>query len=197
MLHVLQCLLCRNLRINAVYYIVKCLIPALNRPLGLIPGLDVSEWYASLPRPTSRPLNAAAFVRLGKTKQTGPSIDSFFKSSSCLICGGRDAHELVRNGGSARLCRACSSNNMRPQILADLLYRRRSMELELNSFYQFSCHHNNFADGPVTDLTQVDVSKLEMCWSFECPLFWKAISLRQNEVLHLATIDSALRALTL
>lgn len=56
-----------GLRINAVYYITKAIIPPLNRCLLLI-GADVNQWYAELPKR----LQAIAYK---------PSIDAYSSSS--------------------------------------------------------------------------------------------------------------------
>lgn len=175
-----------DLRINAVYYIVKCLIPALNRVFGLL-GVDAADWYASLPRPTTRSFATAAFVRAGKSRSS--TLDSFLKSSQCINCGGKDAFELIRNGGTIRICRDC--NNQRPAVIGNLLYRLHQINTELDSFHRVNCHQH----GIITDLMEMDIGKMEMCWSLDCQLFWTAISIRQHSLPLRQSLQSALKAL--
>lgn len=177
-----------DLRINSVYYIVKCLIPALNRVFGLL-GVDVADWYASLPRPTTRSFATAAFVRAGKTRSA--TLDAFVRSSQCVNCGGKDAFELVRNGGSIRICRECNQPGMRVSVIGNLLYRLHGIDVEMNQFHRLNCYQH----GIITDLLEQDPSKIEMCWSLDCLLFWTAISIRQHDLPLRSTLLQALKAL--
>ncbi len=181
-----------NLRLNAVYYIVKCLIPALNRALGLV-GVDVFEWYSSMPRPTSRPINTSAFVRIGKQKQSTTSIDDYFKSSLCINCGGRDAHQCSMNDGSVTWCRTCCTMAKRSECLGNLLCRLRDVESELRTFYLM--HRNHCHQTFMLDIGVDNADLLEICWSYDCPLFWKAVAVRQFTIPLRNTLESALKAL--
>ena len=186
-------MLCRNLRLNSTYYIVKCLIPALNRPLSLV-GVDTSDWYGNIPRPTSRPINAVAFIRTGKAKPTTSRMEDFFKSSTCINCGARDSHEFKRAALSIRLCQVCSQPGQKIQINFNLKMRLREIESVLTTF-RLANHNHNGIDGPVEDLFCEDAQRLSLCWSFDCPLFWKAVSLRQNEVDLFRKLQDALSVL--
>ncbi|ODN98467.1 DNA polymerase zeta subunit [Cryptococcus wingfieldii CBS 7118] len=97
----------RSLGIDAEYYIRNLLIPPLSRIFNLV-GADVEEWYDTMPR-TKR---AGKYERDGSTgtgrdggpgrgrgrgrgrgkrgrgAATGSRIDSHFKSSHCIVCGG-------------------------------------------------------------------------------------------------------------
>lgn len=44
-----------GLRINAPYYISKCIVPALNRCLLPACGVDAGRWWAEMPRAAQLP----------------------------------------------------------------------------------------------------------------------------------------------
>lgn len=108
-------------------------------------------------------------------------MEDFFKSSTCINCGARDSHELKREGRSIRLCQDCSQPGQKIQIAFNLRMRLREIENVFNAF-RLTNHHHNGIDGPVETLLCEDAQELSLCWSFDCPFFWKAISIRQNEV---------------
>lgn len=84
---------------------------------------------------------------------------------------------------------------MQPECLANLFYRLEAIDKELSAFHMINANHHGLCGGPIADLNVADVSKLETCWSFDCPIFWKALSLRQNECQVRTSLISALRAL--
>lgn len=180
------------LRINSVYYIVKCLVPTLNRVLSLV-SADAALWYAEMPRPTSRPINAAAFIRIGKRNPNQPFLDAFFKSSMCLICSARHSNEIRINGESVMLCQDCGRPAFKLDNIRHLVYRLKSIDNELSAFHQVN-HHHVGSDGPIANLLELDSSdNIELCCSVDCPMFWKAIALRQYELPLRKSIVSALR----
>lgn len=109
------------LKINALYYITKVLIPPLNRCLLLI-GADVNQWFADLPRKAQYllSLNTAANVMgagggggehdastnqsvvrgvAGVTYASAATkkstISQYFSSTSCVCdCGGHTQHGI-------------------------------------------------------------------------------------------------------
>lgn len=143
-------------------------------------------------RPTSRPVNSAAFSRNSKHKQKQQAtlIDAFFKSSSCLICAARNSHELRYERDSVMLCQPCSRPENKQPNIQDLILRLQAIDTELSAFTQLNHHHNGM-DGPVPDLFGTDL--VEMCCSADCPLYWKVLSLRQHEIPLRASVMSALR----
>lgn len=69
-----------SLRINAVYYITKQILPPLGRMLQLL-GVDVFAWYNEIPK----------FVRvvpqsLLSTENRKGTISQYFASSNCPVC---------------------------------------------------------------------------------------------------------------
>lgn len=87
-----------GLKINAMYYITKVIIPPLNRCLLLI-GADVHKWFAELPRKnqyllsletaskvmTMTAINANQSTVIGKKS----TISQYFSTTNCVCdCGG-------------------------------------------------------------------------------------------------------------
>lgn len=126
------------LRINAMYYITKVLIPPLNRCLLLI-GADVHQWFADLPRKSQYllSLDIASNVKTKNNDQSSikqlfrndssaaatlkkSTISEYFSSTNC-VC---DCGKHTQNG----ICSSCLQPNRRQQsalILAD-----KCMQLE-------------------------------------------------------------------
>lgn len=108
-----------QLRLHAVYYITKQIIPALERFLSLI-GADVRAWYAQMPKvfrhlPHKRPLSTLPVL---STKETpvprGHTIDRFYLSRHCVCC---DGLTMINRP----LCTTCEGD---PQLVATVLPSR-------------------------------------------------------------------------
>lgn len=94
-----------TLRLHAVYYITKQIIPALERFMRLI-GVNVQTWYARIPKaqrflPHKRPLSTLGGVLTRPADR--PTIDHFYLSRHCVCC---DALTMVNEP----LCRACQDD---------------------------------------------------------------------------------------
>ncbi len=103
-----------TLRLHAVYYITKQIIPALERFMRLI-GVNVQLWYARIPKaqrflPHKRPLSTLG----GVLPTNRPTIDHFYLSRHCICC---DALTMVNEP----LCRACQDDR---QLVAFALPHR-------------------------------------------------------------------------
>ncbi|KAH7435487.1 hypothetical protein KP509_06G067000 [Ceratopteris richardii] len=106
-----------ELRLHDVYYITKQIIPALQRVFGLI-GVDLNAWYNDLPR-VSRPSFTKRSVPrcllkvsydnyetdngLTRTLVNSHTIDHYYLSQHCLVCG-----DLVPAASST--CGNCSTS---------------------------------------------------------------------------------------
>lgn len=94
----------QGLRINAVYYITKAIIPPLNRCLLLI-GADVNQWYAELPKriqataaykPIESTNNLPQLSLHRSTKKS--TISQYFASTACVTdCGAQTKNGLCIN----------------------------------------------------------------------------------------------------
>lgn len=74
--------------INATYYITKQILPALARVFNLV-GADVREWFYSMPR------SIRALVPTTKTVKN--TIDDYYQSRNCIICGQSTFQKLCRD----------------------------------------------------------------------------------------------------
>lgn len=91
--------------VNYHYYIDKQIIPSLER-LFLLAGANIRSWYANLPR-TSVKARHHVFDTPSKTRpfdRNFRSIDSFYMSKHCRLCGAI---------GNDTLCQDCISNPQR------------------------------------------------------------------------------------
>ncbi|XP_053962620.1 DNA polymerase zeta catalytic subunit isoform X2 [Anastrepha ludens] len=90
-----------GLKINAIYYITKAIIPPLNRCLLLI-GADVNEWFASLPRKLliAPPVSAAnqltssnSLAAANYSKKS--TISQYFSVTNCITDCGRQTKDGI------------------------------------------------------------------------------------------------------
>ena len=88
---------CRELKLDAEYYIRRQLIPPLNRILNLI-GVDCEIWYNAMPkRQLASNQHRYKSGTNQKTKGLGRTLDTAFTSIHCLVCG--QVHQ--KQGGSS------------------------------------------------------------------------------------------------
>lgn len=134
------------LKINAIYYITKVLIPPLNRCLLLI-GADANSWFADLPRKSQYVLSLdMASNILSKSNQSWDSMDQtmvrgvasvtsaaaakkstisqYFSSTNC-IC---DCGEHTQNG----ICSNCLQPHRKQQSIMILMDKCMQLERKLN-----------------------------------------------------------------
>ncbi|XP_037953294.1 DNA polymerase zeta catalytic subunit [Teleopsis dalmanni] len=94
-----------GLKINAIYYITKAIIPPLNRCLLLI-GADVNEWFANLPRKlllTPALSTANEIIPQGCIQHLKKStISQYFSTTNCIVDCGRQTKQGI--------CSTCSKN---------------------------------------------------------------------------------------
>ena len=111
------------LRLNAKYYAEKVMVPALQRLFSLA-GADVWSWYRELPPPPRpaaakrMPLGAARF---GVTHAGSATIDQYYLSRVCAVCGA-----LTR--ASRVVCESCARTP--GTAAATLAWRAAALERE-------------------------------------------------------------------
>ncbi|ETN59108.1 DNA polymerase zeta catalytic subunit [Anopheles darlingi] len=161
-----------GLKINANYYILKAIIPPLNRCLLLI-GADVNRWYNELPRKTLMLHNTGgttmattttskmqAAIRDSSDPQQAKksTISQYFSTTSCIVDCGRQTHNGV--------CKECRN---RPQYaLVHIMNKVNKLErrLELTEKMCRSCCQRTFESA---------------CISLDCPVVF-SLNRRQLEV---------------
>ena len=78
-----------KLRLHAIYYITKQIIPALERVLNLV-GADPRSWFVSMTKPQrllpqKRPPTALPLTDLGKPGGSIGTIDQYYLSRHCAV----------------------------------------------------------------------------------------------------------------
>lgn len=141
-----------GLKINAMYYITKVIIPPLNRCLLLI-GADVRVWFADLPRKiTQLPSVSIASTLIGITKGTvakKSTISQYFSTTSCAAdCGAQT---------QLGLCNDCNSLPSRASVmLADKVRRLDRQYVQVTRMCQSCCGRKTDTD----------------CISLDCPVLF-------------------------
>lgn len=148
-----------QLELDAEYYITKNIIPPLERIFNLV-GANVRKWYDEMPK----------FQRMRRVegtvaKDTKKTLESYMKSSSCVICKEKlDDTDLP-------VCSACLSQ---PHIsllrLRSRFQRAEKRAIDLHKICR-SCMGVPFGD----EVT---------CDSKDCPVFY-------SRVRHVANFDNA------
>ncbi|KAL6657151.1 hypothetical protein ACP70R_004931 [Stipagrostis hirtigluma subsp. patula] len=157
-------------RLNELYYIVKQIIPALQRVFGLL-GADLNKWFNEMPRPL-RPTLAkrqsasghgsfsrdGSSIRLGLNKRASGKvgrIDTYYMSSHCSICG-----DIIQ--GSETFCSNCLKNEA---VVATVVAGRTSkLEREIQHLAAI-CGHCGGTDWIVESGVK--------CVSLACPVFYE------------------------
>ncbi|TVU37337.1 hypothetical protein EJB05_10646 [Eragrostis curvula] len=157
-------------RLNVLYYIVKQIIPALQRVFGLL-GADLNKWFNEMPRPlrptlakrqsASGPASSSrdgSLILLGLNKKAstkGGRIDTYYMSSHCSICG-----DIIQ--GSDTFCDNCLKNEA---VVATVVAGRTSkLEREIQHLAAI-CGHCGGADWVVESGVK--------CVSLACPVFYE------------------------
>ncbi|XP_073844954.1 DNA polymerase zeta catalytic subunit [Musca autumnalis] len=140
-----------GLKINAIYYITKAIIPPLNRCLLLI-GADVNEWFTNLPRKilmTPALSTANEVISCGNSKSKKSTISQFFSSTNCMVDCGRQTKQGI--------CDACCGNPTRSMVI---LQTKMS---KIERAYLTTQHICQACCGRIGDLK---------CSSLDCPVLY-------------------------
>lgn len=163
-----------NLRINFIYYITKCINPALDRVLSLC-GVSVAVWYKSFLRPKPRlrhinydlylpsqdQMNNRGDIVNNKRKQYQMTMDQFTTQASCELCA-EDALPQ-RN-----ICQRCLDNHMESLItLTQRLGLAQHRDKELELLCQICCG----AAQPARLFQRGELISSDACSALECPVF--------------------------
>jgi DNA polymerase zeta len=143
-----------HLELDAEYYISKNIIPPLERIFNLV-GANVRQWYDEMPK-HQRVRRVEARANLGgngAAVSARKTLESYMKSSSCIIC--KDKTE----SGELPICRSCVANPQ--QSLFTLTSRLRRAEKRIIDLHKIcrSCMGVPFGDNVECD-------------SKDCPVFY-------------------------
>ncbi|CAI5722501.1 unnamed protein product [Peronospora effusa] len=113
----------KHYSVNHHYYITKQIIPSLER-LFLLTGANIRSWYATLPR-SSVKARQQAYDSVTSTRRGFRSIDSFYMSKHCRLCG---------SIGNDTLCKECIADPQRSLLAihtASTRHEKAMMALKL------------------------------------------------------------------
>ena len=92
-----------NNELDAEYYILKNLIPPLERIFNLV-GANVRQWYEEMPKVQRlRRIEAGAFTGGKESMMSKKTLESYMKSSTCIVC-----HEKLDE--ETAICVRCMQN---------------------------------------------------------------------------------------
>lgn len=163
-----------HVTLDAEYYIIKNLIPPLERIFNLV-GANVRAWYDEMPkvqriRKIAVANDNAADAADGRKKFT---LESYLRSASCVVCGTKiKASTAPGGGGETELCARCKRD-----APASLLTLQRRLNTEERRYMDLvrvcqSCA----ALAPLDDVP---------CDSKDCPVFYsrmkEAVRLRSEK----------------
>ena len=170
-------------RLDADYYIIKNLIPPLERILNLV-GADVRAWYTEMPkiRKIMRVetgvgniphMNGGGGSTAGSKKRT---LEAYMKSSNCLVC-----RDKLDNQNSL-ICASCTLD--RDSSLYSLYTRLKKSEKRCADLLAVCRSCAGLA--PVEEVA---------CDSKDCPVFYSRVRQVGRVAADRASIDPAVKAL--
>ena len=173
-------------RLNSTYYIVKQIVPALQRCFSLL-GADIERWYRDMPRPApslsfgNRDGGGTTFGGVGVLGiRRAKPIEGYFLSRSCLRCGTQSLEAL---------CPACTADpqatlvSLRARALA--LGKAHARLVDLCSHCSGATLAHNRGDGGAGGI---------QCDSTDCPVLCERLSLRRA-MPEVAEIEAACKSL--
>ena len=142
-----------NAILNGEYYIMKQIIPPLERVFNLVGAgifrlIDIKLWYSQMPKDT----------RTMKPAQTGSkrTIKSYYKALNCKICKAFSQMDL---------CNSCSDNKDASILTASHRLRERQIRLKKLSLICQNC-------SGIRD-REID------CSSLDCPVYF--VKIKENQ----------------
>jgi DNA polymerase elongation subunit (family B) len=152
-------------RLNTTYYLLKQVIPALDRIFSLV-GADLKSWFAEVKKPASRRLlmptdSSSASASGRKRTRQHLTIDAFYSHTNCQLCGGVSTDEI---------CMDCRHHKQvgAGVLLAELSALQRS-DMALSA-YCSDC--NKFADASDEGTSA--------CISLDCSFHYKRVQVQQH-----------------
>lgn len=166
-------------QLDADYYINKNLIPPLERIFNLV-GANVRGWYDEMPK--------VQRIYQSTTGSKRATLESYMKSSHCLVCGGKFLNEAgsrgrqVQPAAQTSLCPRC-----RRRKPASLLALQTKLKTEERKYQEtLSVCRTCTGDAPIDDVR---------CDSKDCPVFWTRMRQKSKVIAERNTTEPAIRGL--
>ncbi|KAK9701138.1 DNA polymerase zeta [Basidiobolus ranarum] len=154
----------KSLRLNGHYYITKQIIPSISRVFNLL-GADVQSWYDEMPKSAVIMKYVETMENMGTSRGNGRNtIDQFFKSKHCLVCGEVNLNEKL-------LCNNCLAS---PQTSIFHLTRAKQYAETRVRDIQRIC--NGCSGFPINFKHSTE----NFCQSFDCPTFYDRLKSSEN-----------------
>ncbi|KAK2733334.1 DNA polymerase zeta [Myotisia sp. PD_48] len=167
-----------QMELDAEYYISKNIIPPLERIFNLV-GANVRQWYEEMPkyqrmrRTEGGTLEAESGPSGGGSALLRKTMESYMKSSSCVVCGDKlsveELHLHHRSGYDHHpMCATCSEEQ--PQLsLLKLQYRIQKVERKVANLHDI-CR----------TCMGVPWGEEVKCDSKDCPVFYSRMKQSSN-----------------
>uniref|UniRef100_A0A060T9Z7 DNA polymerase n=1 Tax=Blastobotrys adeninivorans TaxID=409370 RepID=A0A060T9Z7_BLAAD len=151
-----------HVHLDAEYYIIKHLIPPLERIFSLF-GANVRSWYDEMPR--SMKFRYFEAVGNGST-----SLNNYLRPSSCAICGAK-----ITNDGDNGLCKRCSARPDQSRYIMIMRVKRQQQKVMQLETICRQCSRIQ----PASDIC---------CVSGDCPIYYSRHK-ANNDLRALMSID--------
>lgn len=170
-----------QLELDAEYYISKNLIPPLERIFNLV-GANIRQWYDEMPKfQRIRRIEGTSTAFAGPSRRT--TLESYMKSSSCVVCGEKIDVAAARGTEQSPLCERCLVQQ--PQVsLLDLKMRLQKAEKK-NVDLQKICR----------SCMGVAWGEEVKCDSKDCPVFYSRTRHLANYRSETAAIEPVVKTL--
>ncbi|KAK3190697.1 DNA polymerase zeta [Lecanicillium sp. MT-2017a] len=167
-------------QLDADYYINKNLIPPLERIFNLV-GANVRGWYDEMPK--------VQRIYQSTTGGKRATLESYMKSSHCLVCGGKFLNEAgqshqqqAESVAHMSLCPRC--RRTKP---ASVLALQNKLAAEERKYQEtLSICRSCTGDAPIDDVR---------CDSKDCPVFWTRMRQRNKVVGERSATEPVIRGL--
>ena len=190
-----------ELRVNYIYYMTKCINPALDRVLSMCGG-EVYQWFRNVSRPKLRlrhinydlytPGNGTNVSIRDKDKEKErnkdkagnkkkqTSMDQYTRQSSCEVCG-KDAQP------QKTLCEFCSAD---PQMAMCVVMNRLKAVAEKDRIFSIICHNCAQCSQPSALYAKSEFIGPDCCESLDCQVFYeRARIVTRLEDIHISAAE--------
>ncbi|KAJ1651776.1 DNA polymerase zeta [Dispira simplex] len=172
------------LRPHGKYYIVKQIIPCLNRIFTLL-GVDLHRWYATMPKRRGVSLLDSGMVGLDLAKpgeQAGgskgdlnPTLERFFTKNHCIIC--HETLQQPRTSEGQHLCVQCVRDPQRTTLALTNVVR--NVERKYHALRWLCSQCTGAPIDQLTSLTDKETGGF-LCHALDCAVYHEQIAMRTS-----------------